>query len=130
MNGKAGVLFTNPKKVMLIEKLMVAIEHRLITFPDIEVLIDELRAFSYELLPTGNFRYSAPEGKHDDCVISLALAVWALLGGVYDIYTEPKPKTQADLFWERVKKDTDRFNYINSTSYGQRELTEAGARNV
>ena len=35
-------------------------------------------AFQSERLPSGLFRYSAPEGLHDDCVISLALAYQAL----------------------------------------------------
>jgi len=26
----------------------------------------------------GNIKYGAPEGKHDDCVISLALANWGM----------------------------------------------------
>ena len=130
LDEKPGVLFTHPKKVMLIEKLMVAIEHRLITFPDIDVLVDELRAFSYELLPGGGFRYQAPEGKHDDCVISLALAVWALLGGVYDKYTEPKPITQADLFWQRVRKDTDRYRQMTETEEVEREVSDEGVRSI
>ena len=130
LDDKPGVLFTNPKKIMLIEKLMVAIEHRLITYPEIDVLLDELRAFSCELLPGGSFRYSAPEGKFDDCVISLALSVWALLGGVYEPYIEPIPKTNADLFWDRVKKDKEHYDYIHSSEDAQREVSEEGVRIV
>ena len=38
------------------------------------MLLGELLAFQAERLPSGLMRYSAPEGMHDDCVISLALA--------------------------------------------------------
>ena len=37
-------------------------------------LLSELRAFRAERLPSGMFRYGAPSGSHDDCVMSLALA--------------------------------------------------------
>lgn len=130
IDEKPGVLFTSPKKIMLIEKLMVAIEHRLITYPELDVLIDELRAFSYELMPGGKFRYNAPEGKHDDCVISLALAVWALLGGVYDKYVPEKPKTSSDLFWDRVRRDTDRYNQMISPEGVLRYIGEDGGHVV
>jgi hypothetical protein len=63
----------------LIDNLVIAIEGRLITYPsEYKELIDELSVFEYKITDAGNITYSAPEGKHDDCVISLALAVWAL----------------------------------------------------
>jgi len=37
------------------------------------VIVRELEAFEYVYTRTG-VRYSAPEGLHDDCVCSLALA--------------------------------------------------------
>jgi hypothetical protein len=70
--------FTNESKAQLIEQLEIAIEQRMITFPDIEVLVNELLNFEYKITNAGNIQYGAPEGKHDDCVISLALAVWGI----------------------------------------------------
>ena len=70
-------------KKELVEKLMIAIEQRLITFPKIEELINELGIFSYEVTDHGNVRFAAPEGCHDDCVISLALAVYGLKNFIY-----------------------------------------------
>ena len=61
----------------LITSLQVAFEQEEISFPKIDILIDELEAFEYEMLSSGKFRYTSPEGYHDDCVISLALANWA-----------------------------------------------------
>jgi hypothetical protein len=64
-------------KQQLIEKLRVVIEQGTVSFPQIPVLLEELEAFEYEYTSNGTIRYSAPAGRHDDCVISLALAVWA-----------------------------------------------------
>jgi hypothetical protein len=63
-------------KQQLIEKLRVNIENGRISYPNIPILIRELENYEYELSETGIVRYSAPEGFHDDAVISLALANW------------------------------------------------------
>ena len=54
------------------EGLAVAIQQQKIGFPE-GIIVTELEQFEYELTRTG-VRYSAPEGLHDDCVCSLALA--------------------------------------------------------
>lgn len=77
-----GIKFTSASKFNLIDNLSIAIEQRLITFPMVEVLIKELKQFEYVITNAGNIKYSAPEGKHDDCVISLALAVWGIRHGL------------------------------------------------
>lgn len=76
--------FTNESKMNLITGLQVAFEQGQVSFPRIPVMIDELEAFEYEMLTSGKFRYSAPEGYHDDTVISLGLANW----GVEHLITE------------------------------------------
>jgi hypothetical protein len=38
------------------------------------VLVNELLSYAYERTPSGYVRMNAPEGQHDDCVMSLALA--------------------------------------------------------
>ena len=68
--------FTNERKKRLIWHLMMGIEERNLTFPDIQELVRELELFTYEITPAGNIRYGAPEGFTDDCVIALALAYW------------------------------------------------------
>ena len=73
-----GFQFTNTSKQQLIEYLSVQLEQQKITFPDIPELIHELELFQYEITRAGNVRYSAPQGYHDDCVISLALACWQM----------------------------------------------------
>jgi hypothetical protein len=81
-----GFVFTNTSKQILIEQLVVAIEQKLLSIPDCKetkFLIDELKCFSYELLPSGKLRYTAPEGLHDDGVISLALAIRGMSYALY-----------------------------------------------
>lgn len=75
--------FTNESKNRLIEQLVISLEQRLITFPEIDILLDELNCFEYELSDRGKVTYQAPEGKHDDCVISLGLANWAIRQYLY-----------------------------------------------
>lgn len=76
--------FTGKSKEELIGKLIVFVENKYIKIPKFEPLIDELKAFEYQYLnektglPLKNIKYSAPAGYHDDCVMSLALAVWQI----------------------------------------------------
>lgn len=69
-------------KEKLIEHLSTLIQEKAIVIPPEEVLIDELESFGISISPSGNTRYSAPEGGHDDTVMSLALACWNLKGGI------------------------------------------------
>jgi phage terminase large subunit-like protein len=70
--------FSQKSKKELIEKLSIFIEQGNIHIPNEPVLLDELGSFGYQLSASGNILYAAPEGQHDDCVFSLALAVWGL----------------------------------------------------
>jgi hypothetical protein len=65
---------TNATKAVIIEALALGFEQRALTILTDEVLTGELEAFESTRLPSGLYRYSAPDGLHDDCVISLALA--------------------------------------------------------
>jgi phage FluMu gp28-like protein len=76
-----GYKFTNESKANLIHNLQLAFEREIISIPDapeLAVLFSELGDFAYEITPAGLTRYNAPTGKHDDCVIALALAIWGV----------------------------------------------------
>ena len=75
---KPGFKFTNDSKNRLVQNLAISLEQRRITFPDEPILVDELNAYEYQITDGGKITYGAPDGKHDDSVISLALACWAL----------------------------------------------------
>jgi hypothetical protein len=65
-------------KALLIDRLSIAFERGEIAILNEgkhwNVVVNELLSYQLERLPAGGFRYSAPEGQHDDTVISLALA--------------------------------------------------------
>lgn len=65
---------TTKTKPIMIEDLAVSFEQNELILPNEEWLIDECEAFTYVFDPrTRNVKYSAPEGIHDDGVISLSL---------------------------------------------------------
>lgn len=65
---------TAESKRVIIESLANAFERGAIKILKDETLLAELKAFGMDRLPSGAFRYAAPEGMHDDTVIALALA--------------------------------------------------------
>jgi len=71
-----GFKFSNESKLNLISELMMALDHDRIRYPYIAEMINELKYFRYVRTRT-TYRMEAPHGMHDDCVISLALAVYA-----------------------------------------------------
>ena len=70
---------SNSTKADIIESLAAAFEHRAITIPNSPQLIAELQALEATRTANGSVRYAAPDGMHDDCAISLALA-WVATG--------------------------------------------------
>lgn len=68
---------TASSKAEAIEALALALENGQIALPphtSVDVLKRELIAYDQERLPSGQIRYGAPKGQHDDCVMSLAIA--------------------------------------------------------
>lgn len=68
------VKFSNQKKRDMVETLATRLEQGDLTYPEIPALINELQVFEYEATPSGNVRYHAPDGHHDDCVDAFMLA--------------------------------------------------------
>lgn len=65
---------TNATKQVVVSDLQSAFEHGEITIYNNPVLVGELLSFQAVRNPSGSFSYGAPEGMHDDTVMSLALA--------------------------------------------------------
>lgn len=65
---------TNVTKHAIITELQSAFEHDRIKMVNDPVLIGELLSFESKKTTSGNTTYSAPEGLHDDTVMSLAFA--------------------------------------------------------
>jgi phage terminase large subunit-like protein len=74
--GLAIVPFTTTSatKQAVIQALQSAFEHGNIRIINDPVLIGELLSFESKRNPSGSFSYSAPDGMHDDTVMSLAIA--------------------------------------------------------
>lgn len=68
-----GYKFTNQSKMELVQGLSVAMDNQEISYMNDPVLVSELEVFGYDITPSGNIRYNAPDGFHDDTVIALAL---------------------------------------------------------
>lgn len=81
---------TGKSKMDLIDKLSIFIQEKGVFIPNEPVLLDELSSYAQELTDSGNVKYSAPVGMHDDTVCSLALAVWGLIS--------PKPQQETYSF--------------------------------
>jgi phage terminase large subunit-like protein len=71
-------LTTNATKTAIIQKLQSAFEHGEIRILNDPILIGELQAYEGKQL-SSVWKYGAPDGLHDDCVMSLALA-WHGIG--------------------------------------------------
>jgi|TARA_B110000908_G_scaffold105346_1_gene124059 hypothetical protein len=68
---------TSKSKPVIIKNLMKLFEDHKIKIPDFEILVKELYDYKSKKNPvTGNLQFSNTEGKHDDCVMSLAIAAY------------------------------------------------------
>lgn len=74
-----GFLTTAGSKARLLDQLALAFDRDELSLPPDPVLIAELESYTLERTPAGNYRYGAPAGGHDECVIALALA-WEARG--------------------------------------------------
>jgi hypothetical protein len=84
-DGGQGFNTTATSKPQLIQALASGLEHDGFLVP--ADYADELRSYQVEISTAGHARFSSPSGAHDDRVISLALAWWALAnGGILDVF--------------------------------------------
>lgn len=77
---------TSATKQTIIQNLQSAFENAGIKIIDNPILIGELLSFESKRSPSGSFTYSAPDGMHDDCVMSLAIAWDCIAGATWAIY--------------------------------------------
>jgi hypothetical protein len=76
-----GYVLTSASKNTIVTNLAMLFEKRAIKLPRYELcptLIDELEGFEYTVTDAGTVKTGAPSGQHDDHVVSLALAAWAI----------------------------------------------------
>ena len=78
---------TAKSKPMLIESLALAFEQEDIGILDDKILLAELQAYTLTRTASGNYKYGAPSGLHDDMVISLALAWHGIKAGSFFLFS-------------------------------------------
>lgn len=71
-----AITFTADMRRDLLNNLQLMLAEDKVKIPDFAPLVGELEAFSYEVNRNGRLSIEVPEGQHDDCVMSLALALW------------------------------------------------------
>lgn len=120
---KPGFKFTNESKNRLVQNLAICLEQRRITFPNEPLLIDELNSYEYQLTDGGKITYNAPDGKHDDAVVSLALACWALKSQMLEaqVFINRNTDTDGDRqgFGERIGEESDVFSPLGTVGMKQ-----------
>lgn len=128
---KAGIPVTGYKtnsaqvKSELIEGLCVAVEHGWVHLPaerlnpSLSFAWEEMKAYGIEMLETGHIRYKAPEGHHDDFVMSLALAAKGFEGTLGKSRLEEAAKSEYTTYdeWKRM---TDPRRRPSFNRWGQR----------
>lgn len=70
--------FNERTRMDLLKNLQMLLEQDKIKIPNDEKLLDELRSAQYDITPTGKVTIKVPDNKHDDMIMSLALAVWQI----------------------------------------------------
>lgn len=98
------VVFTNASKANLVTGLVLLFEQAAIRIPDDADLREELKSFTFEVLPSGRDRYAAPAGKTDDTVAALALAAWGLRHIRFDRGFKPPPLTPEERELEEYRE--------------------------
>lgn len=70
--------FNKTSRTDLLKNLQILLEQDKIKIPNDDVLLTELKSMTYELNDNGTTKICVPDGKHDDRIMSLALAVWQI----------------------------------------------------
>lgn len=97
-----GINLNQASKPALIRGLSIAIDRRVIFFPRIPDLVDELGAYTFRTTHLNNVQYGAPEGSHDDTVIALALANYGINGANPSVLGMPTPNMNAATVYETM----------------------------
>jgi hypothetical protein len=96
---------TNETKAMIVSNLSMLFDEGIITILPDPVALRELSAFAYKKSSL-HFIYGAPDGEHDDTVMSKALAFWELGAKLPEPIDNDKPQHKWGLPLEAYKNRT------------------------
>ena len=105
--------FTENSRKDLLTNLQILLEQRKIRIPNDPILIAELKSFHYEISDRGKVRVCVPEGLHDDCCMSLALAVWDIPDKPITIHSEYAKSVVKEFDFYTKNKD----KYLTGSRY-------------
>lgn len=107
-------VFTNQSKNELVNKLIISTEYCSIQMPNLLTVKHEFEVFQFNLTKTGMMSYSAPDGMHDDCVMSIAMANWYIEenGGGTDVqsidnFLQVVNDPQGESYYDFIDNDND-----------------------
>jgi hypothetical protein len=75
-------VFTNESKNDIIHRMAVAFEYAQWKIPNIVTVRNEFELLEMRVTKTGKISYSAPDGKHDDVVMSMSMLNWYIENNV------------------------------------------------
>jgi len=107
-----GLVFTNQSKSAMVNQLMLTFETKGIILANWPDMLKELESYEVTTSDSGNFKYSAPTGMHDDIVSSLMLANSAIQEYASDFKLQfledlPDSKLSVDKWYTDLKMDSD-----------------------
>lgn len=111
-----GMTFSSKSKQQMVQNLSVVLQKEEMKLPDYRVMIDEIDRYTFTYTSSGQFKYSAPPGRHDDCVASLCLLAWGLFKTAKDVgfYYEKNDDLSDSLEefdWTEFDKDEFDWSY-------------------
>lgn len=122
-----GINMNVSSKPMLIENLQLMIENQQISLINDPNMTVEFGAYTYTLLPSGNVRYEASQGFHDDEIVSTALMAIGLQGGGISAIGVIEPP-DVETYGERVADYDDLPEIIEWDELEEYEKTKLGIR--
>lgn len=73
-----AITFTEKMRMDLLRNASIMLTEDKVMLPDFQPLLDELESVSYDVNKRGRVTIGVPDGQHDDCVMSLCLALWGV----------------------------------------------------
>lgn len=104
---------TAQMKERIVTNLSIKIDNMTIRLLPDTIAMEELRAFTFNRLPSGRYQFSAPTGKHDDTVIARAIAVFGIEGKL-----PPVRKNEWNPFEETQTGSPRSYFRKNNTYFG------------
>lgn len=109
---------TNEQKKQMIEKLANWIELKYLRMLQLDETIQEFNNFTYDYSEkTGRVLYNAPQGFHDDIVISHALAIWNLQPILEAKEEIVRPLIAQDLYDKKKARDQEATGQFDFQEY-------------